>query len=37
MRSVYETMAVSGRDYFTVYWCGNASGDLISPFIVYKA
>jgi hypothetical protein len=36
-KSVYETMAGSGREYFTVLWCGNAKGDCIPPYILYKA
>ena len=36
-KSVYETMSGSGREYITVHWCGNANGDQIPPYILYKA
>ena len=36
-KSVYETMAGSGREHITVHWCGNANGDQIPPYILYKA
>jgi hypothetical protein len=36
-KSVYQTMAGSGREYVTVHWCGNANGDQIPPYILYKA
>jgi hypothetical protein len=32
-KSVYETMAGSGREYFTVHWCVNAKGDRSPPYI----
>ncbi|XP_062511201.1 uncharacterized protein LOC134187101 [Corticium candelabrum] len=36
-KSVYETMAGSGREYITVHWGGNTNGDKIPPYILYKA
>ena len=36
-KSVYETMAGSGREHITVHWCGNANGDQIPPYVLYKA
>ena len=36
-KSVYETMAGSGREYITVHWGGNANGDKIPPYVLYKA
>ena len=36
-RSVYETMGGSSREHFTVHWCGNAYGDQVPPYILYKA
>ena len=36
-KSVYETMAGSGRELITVHWCGNANDDQIPPYILYKA
>ena len=36
-KSVYETMAGSGREHITVHWYGNANGDQIPPYVLYKA
>ena len=36
-KSVYETMAGSGREHITVHWCGNVNGDQIPPYVLYKA
>ena len=30
-------MSGSGREYITVHFCGNANGDKIAPYILYKA
>ena len=30
-------MAGSGREHITVQWCGNANGDQIPPYVLYKA
>ena len=36
-KSVCETMVGSGHEYITVHWGGNANGDKISPYVLYKA
>ena len=35
-KSVHETMGESGREYITVHWCGNANGDQMPPYVLYK-
>ena len=35
-RVVHEISGDSGHQYITVHCCGSASGELLSPFILYK-